>query len=371
MLLSTCAVILVLACAGLFVLQLYLFKETFSRDLQALAAVIAANSAGPVSFGDKKAAEEVLSTLQYRPQVVAASIRLPDGTVWIRTGATEVNAASPSADRSKWHFFRSRDRRVSQPIRNGGETLGILELSANFDTTYRDLLRYYGTILVGVLIGCFIVAFLLSARLQRFIADPIQQLAGVVHLIAVDKNYSVRAQASGRDEIGQLTEAFNYMLSQIQARDSALEESRKRFEVAVLGSSDGLWDWDLEAQRIYFSPRWKGMLGYRDEDLPNRFQEWEQRLHAEFREVRAATGAPSDAVAVRAGSASGELSLDPAKSDALRLDPGPGLLYYDSFLYVMVLRSKPARGQRDDASRDPFVSFKLDVVKRGKDKTNP
>ncbi|HYV30137.1 MAG TPA: hypothetical protein VEO53_03345, partial [Candidatus Binatia bacterium] len=45
--LVTCAMILLLACAGLFIFQLYLFRETFARDLQALAEVIAANSTGP------------------------------------------------------------------------------------------------------------------------------------------------------------------------------------------------------------------------------------------------------------------------------------------------------------------------------------
>ena len=80
-------------------------------------------------------------------------------------------------------------------------------------------------------------------------------------------------------------------------------------------------------------------------------------------EVRAAPGAPSDTLAVCAGAACGALALDPAKPVTLRLEPGPGLLYYDSFMYVMVLQPR--------AAQDPFVSFKLDVAKRGKDRANP
>ncbi|HXT40547.1 MAG TPA: hypothetical protein VN887_11075, partial [Candidatus Angelobacter sp.] len=58
--LSTCGVILLLACAGLFGFQVYIFKKTFVRDISALTEVVAANSAGAVTFGDKTAAAEIL-----------------------------------------------------------------------------------------------------------------------------------------------------------------------------------------------------------------------------------------------------------------------------------------------------------------------
>ena len=58
-----------------------------------------------------------------------------------------------------------------------------------------------------------------------------------------------------------------------------LHRSRERFEIAVRGSSDGLWDWDLVTNAVYFSPRWKRMLGYADDELTNSLDSFRGLIH--------------------------------------------------------------------------------------------
>ncbi|MBI5245887.1 MAG: PAS domain-containing protein [Elusimicrobia bacterium] len=55
--------------------------------------------------------------------------------------------------------------------------------------------------------------------------------------------------------------------------------SHERFVLAVGGSQDGLWDWDVVTNKVYFSPRYKSMLGYADDKIPNDFTAWEKLIH--------------------------------------------------------------------------------------------
>lgn len=67
-------------------------------------------------------------------------------------------------------------------------------------------------------------------------------------------------------------------LSHRRAR-AALRESEERYALAVAGANDGLWDWDLRANRIYLSPRWKAMIGHESSDLSTETSEWFGRVH--------------------------------------------------------------------------------------------
>src|SRR4030095_2165501 len=147
-----------------------------------------------------------------------------------------------------------------------------------------------------------LVALLLSKNLQRVITGPIQELVQTAAAISERKGFSLRATRSTDDELGMLAGSFNGMLEQIQHRNAALagslerlqktqeslvertleqartlealRESEERYSLAARGANDGLWDWDLRRDEIYFSPRWKSMLGFTEAEIANRPEEW-------------------------------------------------------------------------------------------------
>ena len=91
-------------------------------------------------------------------------------------------------------------------------------------------------------------------------------------------DYLVKGQFGTR----QLERSIRYAMGFAVERQKTLEAlrlSQERYALAVRGANDGLWDWDLTSDRIYFAPRWKSMLGYREEQIGDSPQEWFSRVH--------------------------------------------------------------------------------------------
>jgi diguanylate cyclase (GGDEF)-like protein/PAS domain S-box-containing protein len=101
------------------------------------------------------------------------------------------------------------------------------------------------------------------------------------------QDYLLKTELSGQ----LLARAIRYAIQRKHSED-ALRESHERYMLAVEGATDGLWDWNLKTNRIYFSPRWKAMLGYEDSEIRANPDEWLQRIHNEdLAQVRVALAA--------------------------------------------------------------------------------
>ncbi|MBD2328769.1 PAS domain S-box protein [Alkalinema sp. FACHB-956] len=66
--------------------------------------------------------------------------------------------------------------------------------------------------------------------------------------------------------------------------EEALRESEARWQFALEGSGDGIWDWNAQTNLVFFSPQWKAMIGYADSEIGNTLDEWDSRVHPEDRE---------------------------------------------------------------------------------------
>ena len=96
--------------------------------------------------------------------------------------------------------------------------------------------------------------------------------------VGLYRQYMQQAMASHENERKKnlILEESN---RELQETESALRESETRFSLAMQGINDGLWDWNLKTGDVYYSPRWKGMLGYSDEEIRNHLDEWISNLH--------------------------------------------------------------------------------------------
>jgi PAS domain S-box-containing protein len=67
----------------------------------------------------------------------------------------------------------------------------------------------------------------------------------------------------------------------IKNREKLLQESEFRWRFAIEGSGDGLWDWNVTNSTVFFSKRWKEMLGFAEDEIGTGLDEWEKRIHPE------------------------------------------------------------------------------------------
>ncbi|MGL4474835.1 MAG: PAS domain-containing protein [Shewanella sp.] len=116
----------------------------------------------------------------------------------------------------------------------------------------------------------------LSAQLKGYIA------AGSS---ASQKPVSMRPIAWSCSEVAQLQSAMHENLEQKQKLQQKLQDYEYRWFYAVESSGNGIWDWNIITGAVYFSNRWKEMLGFQQHEINDDFQEWESRVHPDDKEA--------------------------------------------------------------------------------------
>lgn len=94
------------------------------------------------------------------------------------------------------------------------------------------------------------------------------------------QDYLIKKEVDG----SLLGRSIRYAIERAKG-DKALRASEQRYALAVNGANDGIWDWDLQNNQVYFSARWKEILGYTDEEIANRIDEWFDRIDSRDRSV--------------------------------------------------------------------------------------
>jgi signal transduction histidine kinase len=231
--LLTSGVTLLLACFAFVTFEVFVERVEMVDDLLTTADMTGFNCSAALAFNDLGSAAETLNSLKAHPRVVGGVVYDKNGNVFAVYRRADVKKMfNPPAVEPDGHRFTGRSLGLFHGIRLAGESAGTVYIESDLDEMYARLLLY--ALIVGiVMIVASFVAYLLSRRLQRVISGPISHLAGVVGVVAREKNYSVRAVKEGEDEMGQLIDGFNDMLIQIQTQNAALQEARDNLELRV------------------------------------------------------------------------------------------------------------------------------------------
>jgi signal transduction histidine kinase len=239
----TTATALVLISAGFVVYEFITFPKVIARKLSIQAQIIGTNSFSALLFNDPRAATETLAALRADPRIVAATIYDRDGRAFAKYigGDQPQGSGLPERlpDQPEGERVENRQLFLLQHIVADRQRQGTIYIQSDLQELNERIESYAGIAGIVLLVS-FLVAVLVAFRLQRSISQPILHLVQTASDVSVKKDYSVRAAAEDRSELGLLVTALNEMLEQIQRRDAELRTARDELELRVIERTEQL-----------------------------------------------------------------------------------------------------------------------------------
>ena len=223
------------------------YQRSTVTQVATLGDVIGTTSTAAITFEDEELASQALASLGADDVVIKAHMYMADGRLLAEFSSDSPAAAAVSSDdpriqglvqqaltsgeaTERWEGLDYLD--AVRPIVFDGELIGLLHLRASLSELVATMKRIAVMAAATVLLAIG-VAYVLSFRLQAVVSRPILRLSELMKRVKDQRDYSLRAEPSGRDEIGALMGGFNEMLEQISTRDIKLEEANGRLKRAV------------------------------------------------------------------------------------------------------------------------------------------
>jgi PAS domain S-box-containing protein len=270
---ATTLLALLMAGLALVAIDIRTRLSAIEDDLVTQADILGLASSTALEFDDPRVAAENLRVLRAKPTIAAAAIYDGDGKVFasyvspgqLLTLPAKAEAAGVQVD-GTWV-------RAWRPV-TGSREQGVVFVQARHELVSRAI-DYLG-ILTIILTTSLAAALLLSNRLQALLTGPVLAISDVARRVRKEQNFELRAPRTSDDEIGELADVFNAMLDELGRRaqtlqhaNEALRKSDERYQLAARGSSAGLWDWDMRADTMFYSPRLRATLGYSESEFPD------------------------------------------------------------------------------------------------------
>jgi len=158
--------------------------------------------------------------------------------------------------------------------------------------SFYDSAKYGGFTFVIIFILLTFIASLIFNRLFGSITVITEQLASINDGNFLSAKINKKLIQSAPQELQQLCTTFNTMsetitqnIEMINEANEALILSEERWQLALNGSNDGIWDWNIQTNEIFFSSRVKQMFGYATTNLSWTMEDWQKRLHPDDSEM--------------------------------------------------------------------------------------
>jgi two-component system sensor histidine kinase/response regulator len=236
--LTTSGLTLMVACAVFAVYDYASSRSRLVRDVTVLADIVGRNSTAQLSFNDVKTAQDTLRALAVNGHIIEAHLFTPDRVrfaSYMRSGrdpATAGHGRYESPETREGAFFENGVLHVLRFIEFNNEVVGSIAVESDTLEVWTRLGRF-AAIVAGTTFVALWIAFGMSRISARLIYTPISRLIQVARLVRDGNRYDLRADKGDDDEIGELIDGFNEMLSEVQRRDVQLQEQQVDLEKTV------------------------------------------------------------------------------------------------------------------------------------------
>ncbi len=248
---SACFAVLLLVSLLFAGIEYTSFRQKTAEDLETLAAILGKNLTEPLLNNQKKLykaeAHEILASLNKNPTLHAAYLfNRKNEPIAYYLDSEFIPFVQNSIEQDFSGNFPDEWKQSEAPrVHFGLKHLSLYSPIYYLDTKIGGLYllsalseieqRLVGLLMVVLLAGGIAVGFawLLAGWMQRPISMPILHLAETMHKVSTENIYHLRAQKQSDDEVGQLVDGFNDMLSQIEIRDLEIETHQKYLEQTV------------------------------------------------------------------------------------------------------------------------------------------
>jgi len=223
---------LLCACAAVLAYDRLAARQAIRNNLQVLGEIVGANSTAALSFEDAAVGREILSTLRAQHHIVAAGIITESGRTLARYHRSSQDYSQMPPLRPDGTWFQDQRLLLFRSVILYGRKIGTVYLESDLEELNTRLHRFAA--IVGIiLIATWLLAFAVATLLQGIILRPIAHLAAAARIVSREKKYSTRALKIADDDLGELTDVFNAMLSEIERRDEDLLRHRDVLEQEV------------------------------------------------------------------------------------------------------------------------------------------
>ncbi|KXG76561.1 Sensor histidine kinase YycG [Fervidicola ferrireducens] len=166
---------------------------------------------------------------------------------------------------------KKRYKYLAYPIKNDGEVVGILYLVASLEDIYETLNNIRLILLTATFLALLITGFL-GYALSNTITGPIREVTKRAALLA-EGNFDQKIEVKSDDEIGKLTDMFNFLAGRLKATLEEISEEKEKMEAILTNMADGVIALNGRGEVIHINPAAMRMLGLERERLEGDFAE--------------------------------------------------------------------------------------------------